>query len=274
MDWLLVLRTQQVPCFQDIPHPGILSSTINAGGRGWGDCQVIFDKLEVAIGQRTETFLAAFLSCWLCKFILAVRDASCICPGTFSVASFMASGVGYCLPMAILMSIYNGLNEISHSVHLVEVGAIFLSISFMLAKNFDAYKLAVEASSSPGMVKFSGLGQANSKRPENSLVLGEVFTGIHPLSTDLRRLSWMTASYRELTFLLLSAFVQVLSLTIVRTTSSWSTTAPIDLIDNSVSIKTSIMFLIQKQCFTVTICLHAIEQGLKSYFLGDAIYGR
>ncbi|KAJ8425363.1 hypothetical protein Cgig2_032879 [Carnegiea gigantea] len=45
----------------------------------------------MAIGQRTETFLAAFLSCWLCTFILSVGDAGCICPDTFSIISLMTS---------------------------------------------------------------------------------------------------------------------------------------------------------------------------------------
>ncbi|KAJ8428074.1 hypothetical protein Cgig2_006797 [Carnegiea gigantea] len=74
------------------PHLGILSSIIDVGARGWGDCQ-------------------------LCTFFLPITDVSCIRPSTFSVTSFMASGVGNCLRMAILVSIYKGLNEISRSLH-------------------------------------------------------------------------------------------------------------------------------------------------------------
>ncbi|KAJ8443803.1 hypothetical protein Cgig2_017284 [Carnegiea gigantea] len=153
-----------------IPHPGVLSSIIDIEARGWGDCQVIFDELEVAIGQRTETFLAAFLSCWLCIFILPVRDAGCIRPGTFSVASFMASGVGYRLPIAILVSIYKGLNEISRSSHPGRGGGYFPAHFFYawLAKNFDLYELVGEASSSAGMVKFCGIGQAKSPHASDS----------------------------------------------------------------------------------------------------------
>ena len=127
-----------------------------------GDCQVIFDELGVAIGQRTETFLAAFLSCWLCTFVLPIRDAGCAHPSTFSVASFMASGVGYCLPTTILVSIYKGLNEISRSSHPGRGGGYFPAhfLYAWLAKNFDVYELVADASSSPGMVKFSSIGQA------------------------------------------------------------------------------------------------------------------
>ncbi|KAJ8425749.1 LOW QUALITY PROTEIN: hypothetical protein Cgig2_024366 [Carnegiea gigantea] len=89
----------------------------------------------------------------------ALEDASFICHDTISVASFMASGVGYCLPMIILASVYKRLNEISHSSHPGRGGGYF-SAHFLyvwLVKNFDAYEPAGETSSSPGMVKFSGL---------------------------------------------------------------------------------------------------------------------
>ncbi|KAJ8425658.1 hypothetical protein Cgig2_015326 [Carnegiea gigantea] len=156
-----------------IPQPGILSPLPDAGARGWSDYQAIFDELGVATGQRTETFLAAFLSCWLCTFILPVRDAGCIRPGTFSIASLMASGVGYCLPTAVLASIYKGINELSRSSHPGRGGGHFPThfLYAWLAKNFDAYELVGEASSSPGMVKFSGLGQAKSFQPEEAPML-------------------------------------------------------------------------------------------------------
>jgi len=76
----------------------------------------------------------------------------------------MASGVGYYLPAAILATVYKGLNEISQSSHPGRGGGYF-PVHFLyawLSKNLDAYKLAGEASSSPGMMKFSGLGQAKS----------------------------------------------------------------------------------------------------------------
>ncbi|KAJ8423973.1 hypothetical protein Cgig2_008748 [Carnegiea gigantea] len=153
-----------------IPQPGILSPLPDAGARGWSDYQAIFEELGVATGQRTETFLAAFLSCWLCTFILPVRDAGCIRPGTFSIASLMASGVGCCLPTAVLASIYKGLNELSRSSHPGRGGGHFPThfLYAWLAKNFDVYELVGEASSSPGMVKFSGLGRAKSFQPEEA----------------------------------------------------------------------------------------------------------
>ncbi|KAJ8434489.1 hypothetical protein Cgig2_021445 [Carnegiea gigantea] len=121
------------------PHIIILSSIIDPTYRG----------------------LSSYISLLLVMHIhLTIRDASCICLGTFNIALFTASHVGYCPPMAILASIYKGLNEISHSHILVEMGGHFPThfLYAWLAKKFDAYKLPGEASSSLGMVKFSGLG--------------------------------------------------------------------------------------------------------------------
>ncbi|KAJ8451407.1 hypothetical protein Cgig2_017798 [Carnegiea gigantea] len=179
----------------------------------------------------------------LCKSdCVRVRDAGCICPYTFNIASLMAS-----------------------------------------AKNFDAYELVGEASSSPGMVKFSGLGRAKSFQLEEARELtgsGRGFCWHSSIINRLRKLSWMTLSYGRLTLLILLAFVQVLSLTVVKTTSSWNTIFPTNSVDILVSIRmfllicTSIIFLIRKQCFAIIICSHAMEQGPKSYFLGDVIYSR
>ncbi|KAJ8422396.1 LOW QUALITY PROTEIN: hypothetical protein Cgig2_017684 [Carnegiea gigantea] len=116
----------------------------------------------------------------------------------------MVLGVGYCLSTTILASIYKRLNEISRSSNSSRGGGHFPThfLYACLAKNFDTYEQAGEASFSPGMVKFSGLVQAISQRRDNLLVLGGVLAGIHPSSTDLRRLFWIKTSYRELTSLI------------------------------------------------------------------------
>ncbi|KAJ8431796.1 LOW QUALITY PROTEIN: hypothetical protein Cgig2_027964 [Carnegiea gigantea] len=95
-------------------------------------------------------------------FIVPVRDTGCIYPGTFNVASFMASDVGRCLPGTFST--------------LVKVGAIFLPISFMLAKNFDAYELPSEAFSSPGMDVPTDLDLDNLPDPETMLPYHHVLT--------------------------------------------------------------------------------------------------
>jgi len=62
--------------------------------------------------------------------------------------------------MTILTSIYKGLNEISRFSYPGRGGGHFPThfLYAWLAKNFDAYDVDGEASSSPGMGNFSGLG--------------------------------------------------------------------------------------------------------------------
>jgi len=90
---------------------------MNTEVRGWNESHAVFGELGLPTGEHTETFLTTFLSCWLCLFMLPVRDAGCICPGTFSVASSMDGGQAYCLSSAILTSIYRGLGEICRFAH-------------------------------------------------------------------------------------------------------------------------------------------------------------
>ena len=93
----------------------------------------------------------------------------------------MASSVGYCLSVAILTSIYEGINEISHSLHPGRGGGHFPAhfLYAWLAKNFGAYELSDEASSNLGMVKFSGLGQAKSFQLEEARELIGSGKGFH-----------------------------------------------------------------------------------------------
>jgi len=73
---------------------------------------------------------------------------------------------------------------------LVEVGGHF-SAHFLyawLAKNFDTYELAGEASSSPGMVMFSGLDQAKSFQLEKARELTGSGRGFRWHSSIINRL--------------------------------------------------------------------------------------
>ncbi|KAJ8434523.1 LOW QUALITY PROTEIN: hypothetical protein Cgig2_030146 [Carnegiea gigantea] len=103
-------------------------------------------------GECTETFLTAFLSCWLCLFILPVRDAGCIHSRTFLVASSMERGQAYCLCSAIFAIIYRGLGEICRSTH----------PGRKRAKYFRTYDFDDNVSSNLRMPKFSGFGRAKS----------------------------------------------------------------------------------------------------------------
>ncbi|KAH0746483.1 hypothetical protein KY285_008140 [Solanum tuberosum] len=92
-----------------------------------------FVELGVEESFRDETYLAAFLACWLCKFVLPNRKADCIRASVFKVASLMAHGEIFSLavPVSILRptSVLPVLNEVC------ECGR-FLSGEKM-AKHFD-----------------------------------------------------------------------------------------------------------------------------------------
>ncbi|KAJ8425756.1 hypothetical protein Cgig2_027504 [Carnegiea gigantea] len=175
-------------------HPRILSFIIDAKAHGWRDYQVIFNELGVAKGQRTETFLAVFLSCWLCTFIFPFKDAGCIRPGTFR--RHVIHDIN-CRVLPPNDNPYKCLNEISRSLDPGRGGGQFPAhfLYAWLAKNINTYALDARASSSLVMVN-----NFNSKRPENTLVPRRAFAGIHPSSTDLRRLSWMTDVPADLDF--------------------------------------------------------------------------
>ncbi|KAG5592228.1 hypothetical protein H5410_042742 [Solanum commersonii] len=75
-----------------------LSSTHNPTGEipieinTWSSTQeMVFSKLGVK-HQKYETYLTAFLSCWLCAFVFPSEEGNFIRPETFKIASLMASG--------------------------------------------------------------------------------------------------------------------------------------------------------------------------------------
>ena len=79
------------------------------------DEEAPFRILKVSEKVKEETWLAALLSCWLGEFVFPGKEANLIRPGIFKVASSMAHGKKYCLPVPILATIYKGLNDIASS---------------------------------------------------------------------------------------------------------------------------------------------------------------
>ncbi|KAH0652949.1 hypothetical protein KY289_030627 [Solanum tuberosum] len=73
----------------------------------------MFSGHGVRDDKRDETYLAAFLSCWLCAFLLPNKDGEFVHPGTFKMASLMESGRKISLAILVLANIYNRLNKIS-----------------------------------------------------------------------------------------------------------------------------------------------------------------
>lgn len=74
-----------------------------------------FVTLKVESNVKEETYLAAFLSCWLCEFVFPGKVPNLIRPGVFKVASLMTRGTRNDLAIPVLASIYQGFGEIASS---------------------------------------------------------------------------------------------------------------------------------------------------------------
>ncbi|KAH0729706.1 hypothetical protein KY290_000839 [Solanum tuberosum] len=77
-----------------------------------------FVELGIEESFRDETYLAAFLACWLCKFFLTNKKADCIRASVFKIASLIAHGEIFSLAVPFLASIYRDLRDISTSSNL------------------------------------------------------------------------------------------------------------------------------------------------------------
>ncbi|KAK4389548.1 hypothetical protein Sango_2291800 [Sesamum angolense] len=75
----------------------------------------LFAKLCIERSLKEEVYLAAYLACWLCLFVLPGNDVNSIRPSTFKMASLMANGRRVNLAIPVLASIYEGLNTIATS---------------------------------------------------------------------------------------------------------------------------------------------------------------
>ncbi|KAL2937172.1 3 4-dihydroxy-2-butanone 4-phosphate synthase [Bienertia sinuspersici] len=72
----------------------------------------LFNSLGIKVeGSLEITYVVAFLSCWLCVFVLPENENRLIRPGTFEVAILIERGETYSIAIAVLASIYRGLND-------------------------------------------------------------------------------------------------------------------------------------------------------------------
>ncbi|KAH7849160.1 hypothetical protein Vadar_013902 [Vaccinium darrowii] len=124
------------------------------------DGEKVFDDLGIEKNMREETNLAAFLSCWLCVFVLPNKEVGQIRPGVFKVASMMARGERFSLAVPVLASIYHGLREITSSPSPSKCGATF-PIHYLygwLGQYYDSYFLpsSLKFKCSALMVRLAG----------------------------------------------------------------------------------------------------------------------
>ncbi|KAL2906432.1 Serine/threonine-protein phosphatase 7 long form-like protein [Bienertia sinuspersici] len=82
----------------------------------WNDfVHEAFVILDIPEEHRMDTYLAGFLTCWLCAFVLPLKDLGCIRPSVFKPASLLVSGKRISLFISVLTCIYKGLGELSSS---------------------------------------------------------------------------------------------------------------------------------------------------------------
>ncbi|CAL9014028.1 unnamed protein product [Prunus brigantina] len=118
----------------------------------------VFEDLGIADEDMEKSYLAAFLACWLCKFVFPKDDVTLIRPGVFKVASRMAHGVSFGLAVPVLASIYKGLNDISSADDQGNCATVlpFHYVYGWLGEYFNTHFTSSSEKSIPVMARFSG----------------------------------------------------------------------------------------------------------------------
>ncbi|TYK16278.1 uncharacterized protein E5676_scaffold21G00470 [Cucumis melo var. makuwa] len=81
--------------------------------REWSSREsMLFAELGIKDDLKDETYLAAFLSCWLCLFVFP-QKGSFLHPGVFRAASLMAADTIYSLAVPVLANMYHGLGLVT-----------------------------------------------------------------------------------------------------------------------------------------------------------------
>ncbi|KAL0298420.1 UNVERIFIED_CONTAM: hypothetical protein Sradi_6501800 [Sesamum radiatum] len=127
-------------------------------------------KLCIERSLKEEVYLAAYLACWLCLFVLPGNDVNSIRPSTFKMASLMANGRRVNLAIPVLASIYEGLNTIATSPKPAGTSHSF-PIHFVyawLACYFKTHYSVWQELRGPKMTRFSGEGGAKYYEPREA----------------------------------------------------------------------------------------------------------
>ncbi|KAL0453892.1 UNVERIFIED_CONTAM: hypothetical protein Slati_1367300 [Sesamum latifolium] len=128
--------------------------------------EALFEKLcNIEGNLKEEVYLAAYLACWLCTFVLPGKDVNSIRPSTFKMASMMASGRRVSLAIPVLVSIYEGLNTIATSSRPACTSPPF-PVHFVYAwpaSYFKTHYPIWQGLRGPKMTRFSGAGGVNPK---------------------------------------------------------------------------------------------------------------
>ncbi|GAA0151215.1 hypothetical protein LIER_37246 [Lithospermum erythrorhizon] len=124
MDWLLVPFVSSYIGYEAVDRSTSKMASLNGcprrlyvvEHRPWDSAdRHPFDVLRVGIDMEEEVYCAAFLSCWLCVFVLPTKPLDLIRAIVFKMASFMANGSRVSLAPPVLACIYRGLSQITLS---------------------------------------------------------------------------------------------------------------------------------------------------------------
>lgn len=132
--------------------------------------EALFASLNISGGVREEAYLAAFLSCWICTFVLPIDNIGFIRPSVFKMASIMASGQPVSLAIPVLASIYQGLNRVVNSCRPSQEPAAF-AIHYVygwISHYFRTYFQVFRGIPNPKMVVYSGEGCAKYYDPKEA----------------------------------------------------------------------------------------------------------
>ncbi|KAL0449387.1 UNVERIFIED_CONTAM: hypothetical protein Slati_1495100 [Sesamum latifolium] len=131
--------------------------------------EVLFEKLCIEGNFKEEVYLAAYLACWLCTFILPGKDFNSIHPSTFKMASMMASGRRVSLAIPILASIYEGLNTIATYSRPARTSPFSVHFVYAwLASYFKTHYPVWQRLHGPKMTRFSSEGGAKYYDPQEA----------------------------------------------------------------------------------------------------------
>lgn len=129
--------------------------------------------------KTDETYLAAFLSCWLCAFVLSNKEGEFVRPGNFKMESLKMCGRNINLAIMVLASNYNGLNKISSLPQLDQI-KVYFPIHYVygwLVNYFKTHYAFPDGPFIPTVVIYSGEGGASyliTLMRENSFMVGRM----------------------------------------------------------------------------------------------------
>ncbi|KAL0298438.1 UNVERIFIED_CONTAM: hypothetical protein Sradi_6503600 [Sesamum radiatum] len=139
--------------------------------------------LQILVDIRDETYVAAFLSYWLCSFVLPYIKAGKVRALSFKVASRMGHAECFSLVVPILTSIYQGFRNMSTSANLFESLVIFpiYYVYGWIGRYFQTHFPPKFEPIRAQMVKYTGENMARHFEPTERLFVSCSHEGIFGL---------------------------------------------------------------------------------------------